>query len=230
MPYKDPERQKQHRREYYRKHREQSIEYSKRYYKENREKVRRYAKKRYEENKEDIKRKVREYGETHKKECLERANRWRKNNPEKRKAICKRYYIKKKKEDPEYFNRQRKRGYYLNVEESRKKLREYRRKNPIKTRYWKYNRRARCNFSGVDKEHMTEEFRKGVLKKLKEQNYRCIYCGKDIRNNYSIDHIIPLSKGGTNEIENIDLVCKSCNTRKGTRSKEEFSLLLGLED
>lgn len=35
-----------------------------------------------------------------------------------------------------------------------------------------------------------------------------------------IDHVIPLSRGGTNYIENIQTLCKNCNTGKGARSAD----------
>jgi len=54
-----------------------------------------------------------------------------------------------------------------------------------------------------------------VEKKLKALNYKCQICGT--KENITIDHIIPLSKGGTNEINNLQPLCKSCNSRKSNK-------------
>lgn len=43
----------------------------------------------------------------------------------------------------------------------------------------------------------------------------CNICGKaDVA--LTIDHIIPLSKGGTHTVENVQPLCVNCNCKKGT--------------
>jgi 5-methylcytosine-specific restriction endonuclease McrA len=51
-------------------------------------------------------------------------------------------------------------------------------------------------------------------------NNRCAYCGCDSK--LTVDHAMPLSRGGSNNIENVVPACGSCNSRKGTRTVEEF--------
>lgn len=41
---------------------------------------------------------------------------------------------------------------------------------------------------------------------------RCVYCGA--RENLHYDHVIPVAKGGGNDISNIQILCQDCNLRK----------------
>lgn len=49
------------------------------------------------------------------------------------------------------------------------------------------------------------------------QDGLCVYCGKDMSlESSTIDHLIPLAKGGTWAKANLVLSHKACNTLKGT--------------
>jgi 5-methylcytosine-specific restriction endonuclease McrA len=52
-----------------------------------------------------------------------------------------------------------------------------------------------------------------------ELGWHCQMCGKELtKETVTIDHILPVSKGGTNTIENLQPLCRSCNGKKGNRS------------
>ncbi len=54
---------------------------------------------------------------------------------------------------------------------------------------------------------------------------RCQYCGKS-NVQLTIDHIIPRSRGGKDEWENLVTACVSCNNKKGNRTPEEAGMKL----
>lgn len=43
----------------------------------------------------------------------------------------------------------------------------------------------------------------------------CAKCGRTER--LTVDHIVPLAKGGENDLDNMQILCKSCNSRKRDR-------------
>ena len=59
-----------------------------------------------------------------------------------------------------------------------------------------------------------------IKEMMNSQLGKCNYCKKDISDNYHIDHIKPLSKGGTHRIVNIQLLCPFCNISKSDKYEE----------
>lgn len=49
-------------------------------------------------------------------------------------------------------------------------------------------------------------------------DYRCLACGNQFSfDELTVDHIVPISLGGTSNIDNLQPLCKSCNSSKNNR-------------
>jgi len=58
--------------------------------------------------------------------------------------------------------------------------------------------------------------------KIKNNNF-CWYCGKELPpDQLTIDHVFPRSKGGDNDMDNLIMVCKHCNSSKGNMDLFEW--------
>ncbi len=57
-------------------------------------------------------------------------------------------------------------------------------------------------------------------------HYTCQYCGrKPSKDDLTIDHILPKSRGGRTIWENVTLACTACNTKKGSRLLSECGMM-----
>lgn len=62
---------------------------------------------------------------------------------------------------------------------------------------------------------------------FKRDRFACQYCGaRPPRDELTIDHITPRSRGGVSNWENCVLACVDCNNRKANRTPEEAGLYL----
>jgi 5-methylcytosine-specific restriction endonuclease McrA len=57
--------------------------------------------------------------------------------------------------------------------------------------------------------------------------FTCAYCGRDLRNanpnELTLDHLIPQSTGGTNDVTNLILACRACNCSRQDKPWIEYA-------
>ena len=96
----------------------------------------------------------------------------------------------------------------------------WREEHPEHIKRYDHTRRVRkkCNGGAYTIEEIRELWDK--------QNGICYYCGKLIYSSLDkerhIDHKLPISRGGSNDISNIALTCARCNLSKHTKTAEEY--------
>ena len=66
-----------------------------------------------------------------------------------------------------------------------------------------------------------------IMELIAESNGICSYCKKPFtKGTGHVDHIVPVSDGGTSDHSNVVYVCADCNRRKGTKSLLSFIMEL----
>jgi 5-methylcytosine-specific restriction endonuclease McrA len=145
---------------------------------------------------------------------------WYKNNPEKAKAMQRRNYANNK-ETIKNANKQY-RMSHREVVSQKDKARHQKRyyENPEYYSNKSHVRRvkqfaAEGRYSAAD-----------IQELYQSQECRCLYCGIpiffDIDCDLHRDHVVPISRGGTNYPSNIALACQSCNLSKGDKMLEAW--------
>lgn len=108
--------------------------------------------------------------------------------------------------------------------------------NPIEICSWKkaikliVKGRAQAISKGVIRllKYIKFPFRRSILDRpsrnaiFQRDNYHCQYCGS--ASNLTIDHVIPLSKGGGDTWDNLVTACLSCNNMKGNKDLQSSGL------
>jgi 5-methylcytosine-specific restriction enzyme A len=63
--------------------------------------------------------------------------------------------------------------------------------------------------------HISASVRVSVLHR---DSYKCAFCGRGAKQvQLEVDHIVPFSKGGSNDLSNLQALCIDCNRGKGAR-------------
>lgn len=182
--------------------RESISEYQRRYRKENKEAIKEYNRKYAEDNREAIRQQKRAYREANAIREAERNRRYREENKE-------------------ALSEKRRRYRESNKDAIAEANRRWCKENPEARRRGQYKYYARKK----NAEH--EPYTDADLNQLwHDQGGRCAYCKTPLFSDYHRDHVIPLSRGGADKLENIALACPPCNIRKGARPADEFRAAL----
>lgn len=146
--------------------------------------------------------------------AIAKSGKWQKENKEQVNAVCRKNYAKNL-EDSRAKRRERVRRWYnRNAESQRQRAREYAKAHPESKRISEQKRRIRKlnngEYSILPKE----------INRLLSSN--CNNCG--VSKLITLDHIIPISRGGSHSIGNLQPLCKSCNSSKNNKTITEWKL------
>jgi 5-methylcytosine-specific restriction endonuclease McrA len=182
---------------------------------------------RYQQNREEILARNREYASRNKEAAAARNRRYRQQNQETiqsrqsayRQANHERLMEKHRewRKLNEAAQVAKRREYYLSIKDSHNRYSaEYYRNNPVRVNAIRAARRAReLNAEG----RYTQE---DIEFLLVMQGKQCACCRESIATKYHVDHVVPLSAGGSNYRSNLQLLCPPCNLQKSSKHPIEF--------
>lgn len=148
----------------------------------------------------------------HKESEYARTRDWMKAHPEKAKEYAKRQRGK----DPEGLKRRKREEYRRNRSAYIERSIRWSRNNPIKKRNYYLNRTKQISDEGS--ENCSNKIKLLALKRF------CHWCCCSLTKlNFTVDHVIPLMRGGFHKPDNLVAACKSCNCSKGDKLVEEWT-------
>lgn len=74
-----------------------------------------------------------------------------------------------------------------------------------------------------DKDFRKSDHWKELRRKVNEEADGCCYYCQQPMNRVFVDHVIPRSRGGGDDLENLVACCSSCSSRKGTSTPLEWA-------
>lgn len=150
----------------------------------------------------------------------EYAKKYYAKNSDKRRA----YSIERRAADPQKERDARRARYVADPGKVCAAVLSWQKANPEKKRA--LNRLRRSRSRGAEGKHTAED----ILWLMGVQGSKCAHswCRKDLKKERHVDHVIPLSRGGSNDRKNIALLCPACNMRKHNTHPIDFAQQNGM--
>lgn len=185
------------------------------YYEKNKQKVKLAAKDWKLRNKEKVKAGAKVYREREREKMHELQKAWAEKNKDKIKERTRRFYIK----HSDRLKEKSKKWRALNPDKVKSALQAYRAKPEYKEINIRNVAKRRSRILGS-----SGKLSDGIIKKLLvSQKNKCVCCKTNLSKvEYHLDHIMPLSLGGENVDNNVQILCKSCNLSKHAKHPIDF--------
>ena len=118
--------------------------------------------------------------------------------------------------DPDLTRAILRRSYQKHKEQRSEDMRRYRAENP--DRINALNRSYKARKRGAEGRYSVED----VERLVAAQAATCAGCAAPLAEGYHVDHIVPLTTGGSNWPDNIQLLCPTCNLSKGSKTMVQW--------
>lgn len=202
----------------------------------------------YHGNKEKAKVSRKAWKDANREKNAEDCRRWRESNKDRVQASREKWAAR----NPDLAREVKKNWRQLNKDKMREAGRNWRKKNKAKayelSKRWRENnkekRRAivqRWQERNPDAKRIRENIRRGRknraagsftpeqwIARLRYFGERCYYCGS--QGKMTMDHRIPISRGGSNWPSNLVPACLSCNCKKSSKTEFEYLALIASQD
>jgi 5-methylcytosine-specific restriction endonuclease McrA len=178
-------------------------------------------------NQEKVKAIARTFRELHSNKVKSEKAKYYADNKEKIKLSQLNWRVKNKDElkisqaayrslNAEKINNRQANYYAKNKEMCDATISAWRKRNPFLVRIYWQNRESRKRENGG-------ALSIGIIEKLFHlQKGKCACCRAKLGDDFHLDHMIPLSKGGKNSDENMQLLTATCNMKKGSKDPIKF--------
>lgn len=196
--YRKTERSQAYQKEYskqaYQEHRDEKLAYQKEYTATHHEQKADYGKRRYEGHKDRFIQRNKSYYATHREQSNAQSAKYREAHPDTIKANQQRW-----------------------MKENAERVQHYRQREDRRLAGRAHSSHRRALKKNSPLAHTAQD----IEQQKTRQKGKCYYCHKKFAD-FHVDHIIPLSRGGSNGPDNIVVTCPTCNLSKNDRLPHEW--------